>query len=131
MQAFGTGYHPGGAWQRAMTLQWLGRLELVLRSGQPVLLEGQIRFAFIEEAKTLCRLQNIRPILVECQEDVRSSRLRLQRQQPELVSEATSGWAGFLHDEAVSKGYEIIDTGVASTPDTVHRLGLYLARELR
>ena len=95
-----------------------------------MLLEGQIRFAFIEEATTLCRMQNVRPILIECQDDVRFSRLRVQRLEPELASETPSGWARFLRDEAVSKGYEIIDTGVVPMPDTVHRLSLYLASAL-
>lgn len=128
MRAFGVGDQPGGAWQRAITLQWIGRLEPLLRSGQPVLLEGQIRFAFIEEAVSTCCLQNTRPVLVQCQEDIRSTRLRVQRKQPHLVGDATTGWACFLRDEAFSKGYEIVDTGTQRTSETVMRLGLYLTR---
>ena len=128
MNAFGIGCQPGGAWQRAMTLQWIGRLEPALRSGQAVLLEGQIRCAFIEEATTICRLSNTRPILITCDNAVRAVRLRTLRVQPELVNENTFGWADFLHEEALSKEYEIIDTGRESTADTVVRLGSYLAR---
>lgn len=41
MRAFGHGCEPGGAWQRAMALQWIGHLEPIVRSGQPILLEGR------------------------------------------------------------------------------------------
>src|SRR6516164_9524850 len=50
MATFGTGDQPGGAWQRAMTLQWLKRIAPLVAAGQTVLFEGQMRIAFIHEA---------------------------------------------------------------------------------
>jgi energy-coupling factor transporter ATP-binding protein EcfA2 len=47
---FGHGHEPGGAWQRAMTLQWIGRIRTIWDRGISVLLEGQMRIAFIREA---------------------------------------------------------------------------------
>ena len=50
MATFGTGYQPGGAWQRAMTLQWFERIRSLIDEGHSVLFEGQMRIAFIQEA---------------------------------------------------------------------------------
>ncbi len=48
MRAFGD--DAGEAWQRAMTWKWMERLAPLAASAQPVLLEGQIRIAFVREA---------------------------------------------------------------------------------
>src|SRR5215471_2397787 len=47
---YGPRHEPGGAWQRAMTLQWVSRIRAVLERGTSVLLEGQMRIAFVKEA---------------------------------------------------------------------------------
>ncbi len=52
MATFGLGHEPGGAWQRAMTLQWFKRIGPVLKTGRAVLFEGQMRIAFVQEAKS-------------------------------------------------------------------------------
>ena len=127
MDSFGPGYQPGGAWQRAMTLQWLGRLAPTLTAGSSVLLEGQIRIAFIEEALKVARITNGRIILVECDEQTRSARLIINRKQPELVNERTIGWGAFLHREAAKGGHEILDTSTMPLEDAVSRVANYLA----
>ena len=50
MATFGPGHQPGGAWQRAMTLQWFERLGATVAEGRSVIFEGQMRIAFIQEA---------------------------------------------------------------------------------
>lgn len=41
MASFGNGHQPGGAWQRAMTFQWLGRIAPLLAGSTNVLFEGK------------------------------------------------------------------------------------------
>jgi predicted kinase len=48
MRTFGEGHQPGGAWQRATTMQWIERMAPMLRAGTSVLFEGQMRIAFIQ-----------------------------------------------------------------------------------
>ena len=40
MAFFGAGHQPGGAWQRAMTLQWFERIASLVGRGRTVLFEG-------------------------------------------------------------------------------------------
>jgi hypothetical protein len=66
MPTYGAGFQPGGAWQRAATLQWLERIAPIVAAGQTVLFEGQMRNRFHtrgahylrnrERAYSLCRM---------------------------------------------------------------------------
>ena len=76
MATCGEGHQPGGAWLRAKTLEWLRRIADVLASGRPVLFEGQMRIAFLQEALQAHGIKHARIICVECAErtvSVRSS----------------------------------------------------------
>ena len=75
MANYGTGHQPGGAWQRAMTFQWLQRIEPIIATGISVLFEGQMRIAFIQEALALYHLPQARIILVECDDATRNARI--------------------------------------------------------
>ncbi len=129
MATFGTGHQPGGAWQRAMTLQWFQRIAPVLAAGRPVLFEGQMRIAFIHEAVQASRIAQARIILVECDDDIRTARLTHDRPQPELANESMMGWSRYLHQEAVEAGYEILDTGANWLPESIARIVSYLTPE--
>ena len=126
MLAYGTGHQPGGAWQRAMTFQWIERITAVLASGRSVLFEGQMRIAFIREAIDTSSVPKSHVILVECNEEVRTHRLTYYRKQPELASEQMQSWARYLREEAVQGGYEILDTGNISLADAVKHIVSYL-----
>lgn len=119
MASFGTGRQPGGAWQRAMTLQWFERIAPILASGKAVLFEGQMRIAFIQEALTAFTIENARVLCVECDDSTRIHRLTQDRVQPELANESMMGWARYLHQEAIDAGYEILDTTNLSLADSV------------
>jgi hypothetical protein len=67
MATFGSRHQPRGAWQRAMTLQWFERITPILKAGDSVLFEGQMRIAFIQEALATYDILNARVILVECE----------------------------------------------------------------
>src|SRR5579859_2762450 len=60
MASYGRDHQPGGAWQRAMTFQWLERIASHLVAGRTVLFEGQMRIAFIREALTALKIGNAR-----------------------------------------------------------------------
>jgi RNase adaptor protein for sRNA GlmZ degradation len=126
MATFGTGYQPGGAWQRAMTHQWLERIAPVVAAGKKVLFEGQMRIAFIQEALTTFAIDNARILCVECDDTTRSRRLTQERLQPELADESMMGWSRYLHQEAVEAGCQILDTTQLSLRDSVRAVRLLL-----
>jgi hypothetical protein len=119
MASFGTGHQPGGAWQRAMTLQWFERIAPILASGKAVLFEGQMRIAFIQEAFTAFTIENARVLCVECDDFTRIHRLTHDRVQSELADENMIAWARYLHQEAIDAGCEILDTTNLSLADSV------------
>ena len=116
---FGTGHMPGGAWQRAMTLQWLERIAPIVAAGQRVLFEGQMRIAFIREALSASNIENARILCVECDDSTRTRRLIHDRLQPELANESMLGWSRYLHREALEAGCEILDTTNLSLAESV------------
>jgi hypothetical protein len=127
MATFGAGHQPGGAWQRTMTLQWFERIAPILKVGDSVLFEGQMRIAFIQEALATYNILNARVILVECDNETRTARLTNDRQQPELANDSMMGWSWYLHQEALEVGCEILDTGGVPLAESVRRIVNYLA----
>lgn len=119
MATFGSGHQPGGAWQRAMTLEWMERIAPMLEPGKTVLFEGQMRIAFIREALAASRIEDARVLCVECDESTRRQRLTRDRLQPELADENMMGWSRYLHREALEAGCEILDTTSLSLSDSV------------
>ncbi|MEW6436314.1 MAG: hypothetical protein AB1508_03980 [Pseudomonadota bacterium] len=126
MASFGTGHQPGGAWQRAMTLQWFDRIAPLLHAGHSILFEGQMRIAFIQEALAAHHISRAHVILVECDDQIRTTRLIHDRQQPELANDSMKGWSRYLHREAVEAGYEILDTGLMPLSESILRIASYL-----
>jgi energy-coupling factor transporter ATP-binding protein EcfA2 len=126
MATFGSEHQPGGAWQRAMTLQWFERIAPVVASGRPVLFEGQMRIAFIREALSIQTIPNVHVILVECEDSTRDGRLIDVRRQPELANDTMKGWSRYLHSEAVEAGIEILDTGEKTLAESVAHILMYL-----
>ena len=118
MASFGSGHQPGGSWQRAMTLRWLGEIAAMLREGKKVLFEGQMRIAFIREALRANGIENARVLCVECDDSTRRLRLTRDRLQPELANENMMNWSRYLHREALLAGYEILDTTSLSLSDS-------------
>jgi hypothetical protein len=119
MATFGTGHQPGGAWQRAMTLQWFKRIAPLVAAGQTILFEGQMRIAFIQEALSAFAIEDVRVLCVECDDSTRSRRLTQDRLQPEPADEGMMSWSRYLHREAVEAGFQILDTTYLSLEDSV------------
>ncbi len=127
MQArYGDGHQPGGAWQRAMTLQWINQIAAIVRTGKPVLFEGQMRIAFIREALAAYDIVSARIVLVDCNDVIRRQRLCKDRAQPDLANAQMMGWAQYLREEATQGGCEILDTGTKSCEECVELLHSYL-----
>jgi hypothetical protein len=126
MASYGRGHQPGGAWQRAMTLEWMERIAPVVASGRPVLFEGQMRPAFIQEALAAQGITHARVVLVECDDATRTSRLTHDRLQPELANESMMGWSRYLHGEAVEAGYEVLNSGPMTLGESVEQVLSYL-----
>ncbi|MFT3700372.1 MAG: hypothetical protein QM831_44920 [Kofleriaceae bacterium] len=114
MASYGSDHQPGGAWQRAMTLEWFARIAPL---SEDVLFEGQMRLAFIVEAAAHVGVV-ARIVLVDCADDVRAARLSA-RGQPELATTDMMRWAAYLRDEARTLEAVILDTTSMSIDQTV------------
>jgi dephospho-CoA kinase len=126
MSAYGEGHQPGGAWQRAMTLQWIERFAPYLQNGRAILFEGQMRIAFVEEALRVSGIAAARIVLVDCSDEIRRQRLSVDRNQPELANAQMMNWAVYLREEARQFGCEILDTGARPHAECVSLLVSYL-----
>lgn len=122
-------YGSGEAWQRVMTLQWIARIGPVLSAHRPVLFEGQMRIAFLQEALMAHEIRNAHILLIDCDDITRTARLHVDRSQPELANPTMMNWARYLREEALRLGVEVLDTGLKSFNHCVAYLKLYLFGE--
>jgi shikimate kinase len=107
-------YGSGEGWQRAKTIEWMAKLAPLSRSGRRLLFEGQTRLGFLAEGATAAGGAAYLPVLVDCDDDARARRLRLDRRQPELANENMMNWARHLRREAQAAGCEMLDTSATS-----------------
>jgi hypothetical protein len=87
----------------------------------PFLFEGQTRFSFVEEGLRFAGIDNARIVLVDCDDAVRSRRLRRERGQPALANPTMMNWAETLRREA---RYDILDTSTLTLDQSVDRSAL-------
>lgn len=109
-----TEYGSGKGWQRVKTIEWMAKLAPLSRSGCRLLFEGQTRLCFLAEGAEAAGGLAYLPILMDCDDEIRSSRLSLEREQPELANENMMNWARSLRREAARSGCEILDTSALS-----------------
>jgi energy-coupling factor transporter ATP-binding protein EcfA2 len=109
-----TEYGSGEEWQRAKTIEWMAKLAPLSRSGRRLLFEGQTRLCFLAEGAEAAGGSAYLPILVDCDDETRSRRLSLEREQAELANEIMMDWARYLRCEAEGSGCEILDTSTLS-----------------
>lgn len=112
----------GEEWQRAKTIEWMAKLAALSGSGRRLLFEGQTRLAFLAEGAEAAGISAYQPILVDCDDETRSRRLRFEREQPELANEEMLNWARNLRREARRSGCEILDTSTLSVEECVVRV---------
>jgi hypothetical protein len=120
------GWGSGEAWQRAMTLTWIARIAALRGSNRPVLFEGQMRLAFVQEGLKSAGIADSRLILVDCNDETRVHRLVAHRNQPELANPTMMDWAASLRREAHAGGYEVLNTSKLSLEEAVEHVCVLL-----
>jgi len=116
---YGPEHEPGGAWQRAMTLDWVRRIRAILQCGTSVLFEGQMRIAFMKEALAENEISGAHIILVDCDDTTRAERLHVHRAQPDLANVDMMNWARYLREEARAADIRVFDAGRLSVAECV------------
>jgi hypothetical protein len=116
------GWGAGEGWQRAMTLTWMARIAALRGSNRPVLFEGQMRLAFVQEGLKSAGITDARMILVDCDDETRMHRLVTQRNQPELANPTMMNWAASLRREAQAGGYDVLNTSNISLRQAVEHV---------
>ncbi len=120
-------YGSGEAWQCAKTLDWMTKVAPLNAGGSSVVLEGQMRISFIEEALVSAHIRSARIVLVDCDDRTRERRLNAERAQPDLSNHTMMDWARFLRDEAARGGHERLDTSNLDVAACVNRICQHIA----
>ncbi len=101
-------YGSGEAWQKAKTFGWSKKLKPELETSS-VILDGQIRQSFVDEACKENDVSSYSIILFDCTNEERIKRLT-KRGQPELANADMLNWAKYLREQSLDRGDTIIDT---------------------
>jgi len=112
-------------WQRVKTIEWFHRLAAELQSHPNVLFDGQTRSAFVRQGQQQANIENVRIVLIDCDDATRTRRLTHNRNQRELATERMMNWARFLRDEARREGETVLDTSLLLVDEAVDRLRRY------
>jgi dephospho-CoA kinase len=99
----------GERWQAEMTRRWVARIAAEYAASLLVVLEGQARPSFVEEALTESGIARSAIILVHCDDEEREARLAA-RGQPALANTTMRSWAAFMRREAQARRLVVIDT---------------------
>jgi dephospho-CoA kinase len=107
-------YGEPSKWQEQMTYNWIEIITNKYLHYQQVIIEGQVNIDYILRAFKKFNITNAQILLIHAGDKVRHERLKINRNQPELVNEQMDSWARFLFDQAKRYNIEIIDTSIAS-----------------
>jgi|SRR5262245_10595915 dephospho-CoA kinase len=111
----------GEEWQRQMTIEWVKRIKTESLDHAPVVLDGQTRQSFIEEACRLVELSDYKIVLFHCEDAVRDARV-IARGHPELANSKMASWAKHLRQWALNRGDAVIDTTALTTQGAADEL---------
>jgi dephospho-CoA kinase len=112
-------------WQRLKTIEWMRKLAVRMQAHQNILFDGQTRSAFIRQGQKEAEIDDVRIILVDCDDATRIHRLTHDRNQPELANERMMNWARLLRNDAEREGEMVLDTSRLSVSDAVDKLRGY------
>lgn len=115
-------YSSGEEWQRQTTKRWMHRIASEHLPEEHILLEGQMRIAFIREALAESDIADCRILLVDCDDETRRERLCHDRNSPHLADETMMLWAAYLRREAIEGHHEVLDTSRLSVSECVDRI---------
>jgi dephospho-CoA kinase len=99
----------GEEWQRIKTHEWVQSIKNQYLPLSDVLLDGQTRPGFIEEACGASRTTSFRIVLLDCADEVRRARLT-KRHQADLATDQMMEWARYLRNDCRRRGLPIVDT---------------------
>lgn len=111
----------GEEWQRQMTIEWVKRIKAQSLDHAPVILDGQTRQSFIEEACRLEGLSDYKIVLFYCDDAVRDARV-IARGHPELANSKMANWAKHLRQWALNRGDAVIDTTALTMEEAADEL---------
>src|SRR5215216_4799 len=120
-------YGSGEEWQRVKTHEWVATIRDRYLATSDVLLDGQTRPSFIDEA---CRVRNVGLfdiLLLDCADDIRRARLA-ERHQADLATERMLDWARHLRNECRRRNLPIIDTANETIDDVVTSIMQFMGR---
>ncbi|MBA3815533.1 MAG: AAA family ATPase [Parachlamydiaceae bacterium] len=118
LEEMNTKYNGPEEWQRIKTIEWVKTIKETLLCDANVILDGQTRPLFIEEA---CLENNItvdETILFDCSDEERAKRL-IARGHSELANAQMMKWAEYLRQESKKRIYQIIDNTELTTEETL------------
>lgn len=95
-------------WQRLSTHKWVKKAKEEFLSSMNVILDGQARPAFIEEACKENGVSAYKIILIDCSDDVRNERLN-KRGHPELADDKMMNWAKYLREQCQKENCTVLD----------------------
>jgi GTPase SAR1 family protein len=114
-------------WQRIITEQWIDTLIHSYKDVDLIFFEGQVNLEFIELGFKKYNFKNYRILLMHCSNTVRHDRLRILRNQPELINQEMDNWSSYLHKQALEKNITILDSGLMSTDEMVGTIMQFLS----
>lgn len=107
-------------WQKAMTERWVDKLLTAYKDKKLIFLEGQVNLMFFEEACKKHNFTNYKTILIHCDDAIRHERLRINREQPELINQDMDNWAHFLKRQAIEMNVPILDSGKMTIDEMIN-----------
>ena len=108
-------------WQLAKTIEWTKKIKDNYLQTNSVVLDGQTRPIFIEEACKKGKVDSYEIILFDCKDEIRNQRI-IARGNPELANDTMTSWANYLRKECIERGLKVIDTSKISIEQSVSRL---------
>jgi thymidylate kinase len=109
-------------WQRATLIGWVRRLASDEAPVDLHVLEGQVRPAEVLEAFADQGVDQGHLLLLDCSPEVRATRLRQGRGQPELATEQMTAWAAYLRGQADALRVPVLDTTSLSIEEAADQI---------
>jgi dephospho-CoA kinase len=122
-------YGSGEEWQRTKTREWVAIISDQYLAANDVLLDGQTRPSFIEEACSVSNISSFDILLLDCADDVRRARLA-ERGQPDLATERMMDWARYLRNECRRRSLPIVDTTNETIDDVASSIAQLMGRHV-
>jgi 2-phosphoglycerate kinase len=109
----------GEKWQKITTYKWIEKIINKYQVQDTVIIEGQTRLNYIEDACQNLGVTKYSIILIDCNWEIMQSRLLNERKQAELITNNMRNWANFLRNQARRKNIPIIDTSHKTLEDVL------------